>query len=58
MNVLFRENGYTCGNCYDGFWFIKNTMTIEIFNNTYDEAIALVKKFLKKYNHNISNCFS
>lgn len=57
MNVLFRENGYTCGNCYDGFWFIKNTMTIEIFNNTYDEAIALVKKFLKKYNHNIVDLY-
>ena len=42
MLKLFKDMGIKTINVYDGFYFVKGTMTKEIYNNVYAKATNLL----------------
>ena len=57
MRKCFKDLGIDTINVYDGFYFIENTCTKELFYEVYHKAIDLTKKLLEEYNHNIVDIY-
>lgn len=58
MRNEFKAIGIDTINVYDGFYFIKNTCTQELFEEVYNKAIQLTKDLLNKHNHDVLTIYS